>query len=64
MKVLIQFFSPYLVSIFLHIPLLIVLSSGMLQTLLSQVTLLVRDLGESNPQLSSFEFSLAFEDLL
>jgi len=44
MKVLIQFFSCSQVSNFLHVPLLIVLSSRILQTLLNRVTLLVRDL--------------------
>jgi len=64
MKVLIQFFSPFLVSNFMHVPLLIVLSSIMLQTLLNRVPLLVKDLNESNPQLNFFVFSLAYEDLL
>ncbi len=49
MKVLIQFFSCSQVSNFLHVPLLIVLSSRILQTLLSRVTLLVRDPDELNP---------------
>ncbi len=55
MKILIQLFSPFLVYNILHVPFLIVLSFGMLQTLLSQVTLLVRDLSESSPQLISFQ---------
>ncbi len=63
-KVLIQFFSCLQVSNFLHVPLLIVLSSRILQTLLSRVTLLVRDPDELSPQLNSFAFSPMFNDLL
>ncbi len=64
MKVQIQFFSPSLVSNFLHVPLLIVFSSRMLQTMLSRVILLVRDPNESSPQLNFFVLSPTFEDLL
>ncbi len=64
MKVLIQFFSPFLVSIFLHVSLVIVLSFGMIQTLLSQAILPVKDLGKLSPQLSYFVFSLVSKDLL
>jgi hypothetical protein len=64
MKVLIQIFPPSLVSKFLHVPLFIILSFEMIQTLMIWVILLVKDLGESNSQLNSFVFSPSFEDLL
>jgi hypothetical protein len=48
----------------LHVSLVIVLSFGMIQTLLSQAILPVKDLGKLSPQLSYFVFSLVSKDLL